>query len=757
MDSGQTDKDFRGAAATAASKGQANFPKYENDQNDVDRPLADRPAGGQYMGSIINERFGRRAFVQGAVMAAPILAAPNMLIADRAEAQNVPASLFQETLGFQPIQPTDTDTVVVPEGYTTDVVIRWGDSINPDVADLDTTIIAEGGLADPAEASAQANRFGVACDAAHFFPIDGSSDDGVICVNHEFTNDQMLFPLGTGAPTFLPEGAQALEDFYNGLTQAQQQAAVELGINAHGVTIAQIRRGQDGAWALVRDSTFNRRLTGQTPMNIGGPAAGDQLLQASMSAETGQIGQDGTQALGTLNNCAGGQTPYRTYVSCEENFDQYFGRLDVAVSNAEEAGNTKLARAIRSVSAFAGGDGPSQRRWESFGRPVDQRFDLVTEPTEIVRFGWLVEVDPFDPNDVPTKRTALGRFKHESATNALTTDSRLAIYSGDDARLEFVYKFVTEGQVTENTTKADNLLDSGTLYVARFDANGRGEWLALVQGQNGLTPENGFDTQADVLINTREAATIAGATAMDRPEDIEAFGGRVYVALTENGEDFDDEDARDPENVDGPNPRLRNSTGHVVEITEDGLDHGSTTFRWEIFILCGDPLNTRFISNRGIMRRDATLVGRGIVGGLADETTYYGGFGDPTAITPVNAPDNLTSDNNENLWIVTDGNSFGNDGCFAAPTVGVNRGRIQQFMSGPVDCEVCGAEFTPDNRTFFLNIQHPGDGGGAGSPTSNWPDAELPADQQPVDANGNVQPRGSLIAVRRIDGGVVGS
>jgi len=374
-----------------------------------------------------------------------------------------------------------------------------------------------------------------------------------------------------------------------------------------------------------------------------------------------------------------------------------------------------------------------------------------------VRFGYVVEVDPFDPNDVPTKRTALGRFKHESAATVLTGDSRMAIYSGDDARLEHVYKFVTQGQVTENTAKADNLLDSGTLFVARFNADGTGEWLPLVQGQNGLTPENGFDDQADVLIATREAASLVGGTIMDRPEDIEAFGGKVYVSMTKNGEsDFSDEDARDPENVDAANPRLINTNGHVIEITEDGLDHGSTTFTWEIFLLCGDPLNTRFISNKGIMTRDTRLVGQGIVQGLDDDTTYYGGFGDATQVTPIGAPDNLTSDAKGNLWIVTDGNPFGNDGAFAVPTRGANRGRLRQFMSGPVDCEVCGAEFTPDERTLFLNVQHPGNTS-LEKPSSNWPDAELPGGQRPVDANGNIQPRASLIAVRRVDGGLVGT
>jgi len=735
----------------------AQAPRHENDTNDIDRPLADRPASGSYIGDIIARRFGRRAFMEGAVMAAPLVAAPNWLMADPAQAQSFDsASFFEETLGFPPVAPSEADTVIVPEGYTADVVLRWGDSISPDFDDLDPTTIVEGGLTQPGAAEAQANQFGVACDAAHFFPIDGSSANGVICVNHEFTTENMLFPLGTDAPTFTGAGGQALEDFYNALPPERQQEGVQVSLNAHGVTIAEIAQGDDGAWQVVRDSQFNRRLTAQTPMEFSGPLRGNRMLQAEMAPETGQIGQDGTMVLGTLNNCAGGQTPWGTYLACEENFDQYFGFQNPGVAPIEAAGDTQLARAINSVSAFGGNDGPADRRWEIFGREVDRRFDARVEPKEIVRFGYVVEVDPFDPEDVPTKRTALGRFKHEGAATALAADNRVAVYSGDDARLEMVYKFVTDGQVSEATTKADNLLDSGTLFVARFNADGTGEWRALVPGENGLNADSGFGGIEDVLTATREAATIAGGTIMDRPEDIEPVNGRVYVCLTKNADDLDDPTARTPENVDAANPRIFNANGHVIEITEDGLDHGATTFTWSIFILAGDPMNTRFITNQGLMRRDTGLVGDGVVAGLADATTYYGGSSDPSRITPMGSPDNLTSDSRENLWIVTDGNPFGNDGSFAAPTRGQNRGRIQQFMSGPVDCEVCGAEFTPEDLSLFLNIQHPGNTQ-VEAPSSNWPDADRPDAESFRDANGNIQPRASLIAVRRLDGGVVGS
>lgn len=741
--------------------------RHENNTNDIDRPLAERGTSAPYIGDVVEQRYGRRGFLQGSAIAAATIAAPNLLIADSAEARGRGAR-GGETLGFTPIEPTSADTVVVPDGYTADVVLRWGDSLNPAIASLDTTkLIAldpnapvedcvtlpqESALVQPGAAEAQANQFGVAADAAHFFPIDGRSDRGVICVNHEFTTENMLFPIGTSLPTFLDfpgGGGPALEDFYNSLTEAQQQEGVGVSINAHGVTVAEIAQGLDGAWSLIQDSPYNRRLTGQTPFAFSGPLKGSDLLKARMGPETGQVGQDGTMVLGTLNNCAGGQTPYGTYLSCEENFDQYFGFQSLGEDMVAAEGNDKLVRAMRSVSAFGGNTDPSDRRWEVFGSPLEKRFDLREEPAEIVRFGYVVEVDPFDPNDVPTKRTALGRFKHEGAATALARDNRLAVYSGDDARFEFVYKFVTEDRITPSTTKADNVLDRGTLYAARFDADGTGEWLALVPGQNGLSAANGFGTLEDILTATREAATIAGATPMDRPEDIEPNDGRVYIALTSNGR-------RTEEGVDAANPRLENNFGHVIEINEFGFDHGATAFTWEIFILCGDPLNTRFIRSRGRMISQSIRVGKDLIDGLADETTYFGGFKDATAITPVNAPDNLTTDALGNLWIVTDGNDFGNDGAFAVPTGGRYRGRVQQFMSGPIDCEVCGAEFTPDNATFFVNIQHPGNTQ-VEDPSSAWPDADRPDADSFRDAKGNIQPRDALVAIRRLDGGRVGS
>lgn len=733
--------------------------KLDNDGNDLDRPLARRARQVPVFQEVVAQRFSRRAMLRTLAGAAPVLAAPNLLMAGRADASATSDAYFADTLGFKSIPQTTADTVTVPDGYVVDVVARWGESLFSDTPDLDTTQIANGALYRPGAAEAQGRQIGYNCDAAHFFPLDGSNTRGVLCINHEYTNDDLLFP-----------GFEDPDAFFEGLSPAEREEAVGVMLNAHGVSIIEIENNGSG-WRFIKDSPYNRRLTAQTPIEIAGPMRGHDLVRARMAPETGQIGQDGTQVLGTLNNCAGGKTLWNTYLTAEENFDQYFANfndevlseLDPTLQRTVERAyvglpETELSKGLQRAVGSVGGyisDGASFRRWEKYGRAVDARFDITKEPHEMVRFGWIVEVDPLNPDDKPKKRTALGRFKHECAAGAFTKDRRIAIYSGDDARLEFVYKFVSEDQVTENTTKDDDVLDRGTLYAARFDADGRGEWLALVHGQNGLDASNGFESQQEIQAAAREAATVAGATPMDRPEDIEPFNGRVYVALTKNAKDADHPLSRNAENADAANPRMTNNLGHVVEIEEDGVDHGATTFSWGIFLLAGDPAKGRFIDSEGTMRAYSQAVGESPVGGLSDATTYFGGYADREGVDALGAPDNLAHDNKENLWIVTDGNPFGNDGTFVVPTTGANRGKLQRFMIGPVDCEVCGCEFTPDNTALFLNIQHPGDGGPVEAPTSTWPDGEF-ADP-PRDTNGNTQPRPSVVAVRRGDGGVVGT
>jgi secreted PhoX family phosphatase len=445
--------------------------------------------------------------------------------------------------------------------------------------------------------------------------------------------------------------------------------------------------------------------------------------------------------LGCLNNCAGGKTPWGTILTCEENFDQYFANF---------------AGAPGDIAAFSqripAPSGASRRHWEDYV----PRFDLSSEPKEYNRFGYIVEIDPYDPNDVPKKRTAMGRFKHEGAACRLTPSNRVAVYSGDDARFEYVYKFVTAGSYNKyNRTANKRLLDSGALYVARFDAGavdgndmGSGVWLPLVWEAGNALDQAGYASQEEVLLDTRGAADVLGATPMDRPEDIEvaAGTGKVYIALTNNSRrDGDPGDTRivngrevssapdeaNPRNNtydDGdPTHNTGNQHGHIIELIEDGDDAGALTFTWNILVKCGDP---------SVVAHD----------------TSFGDLADPVAagVSPISDPDNLVHDDTGNLWIATDGQyysgsaGFGqNDGVFAVPVEGANRGLLRQFLSGVPGGEVCGPEFSGDNRAFFCAIQHPNDGNAF---NAVWPIG---------DSDGVSKP--SLIAVHELTGAKIGT
>jgi hypothetical protein len=510
-----------------------------------------------------------------------------------------------------------------------------------------------------------ARQFGYNNDAVHYFPLDAGGSSGIVCVNHEFTNEELFL---SGLERIEKADPKQIADYVR-----RHPQIVPLTQAMHGVSVTVIERDREDRWRHVPGSRVARRVTGQTPCLMTGPARGHPLLRTSADPS-------GTTVLGTLNNCAGGQTPWGTFLTAEENVDHYFG--DGAVVESLDPALREAHRRLPPRRASIHG-------WEF----VEPRFDLGREPRELLRFGWIVEIDPQDPRSPPRKRTALGRFKHECAATALTRDGRLAVYSGDDDRFEYLYKFITRDRVHPRDRAANrDLLDQGTLFVARFDADGSGRWLPLVHGQGPLTDKHGFTSQADVVIRARAAADLLGATPMDRPEDVAPDGatGRVYVALTGN-------EHRRPTSTSGRyngreidlgpdavNPVGPNTFGHVVEIEEQGADCGAIGFGWRIFVT-GGP-------------------------GHAE-----GAFG---------SPDNLDLDADGNLWIVTDGAQPGglNNGCHVVPTRGPERGRTRQVMSAPLGSEVCGCKFVPDGKTLLLAIQHPGEGGSLAQPRSSWPD-----------------------------------
>ncbi|MCU0246071.1 MAG: PhoX family phosphatase [Bryobacter sp.] len=615
-----------------------------------DEPI--NPSSNPSFGEIVGKRYGRRDILKGLAAAAMVASATGTVSA----ATNPEMRLPNPGLNFKPIPMGNNDFINIPDNYGASLVAGWGDPVLPGAPAFDPK---------NQTAAAQEQQFGYNCDFVGYFPLPGptsvNSNLGLLAVNHEYTNPELMF-----------------ENYQAGNPTKEQ---VDIEIAAHGVTVVEIQR-MPNAWEYIQYSRYNRRFTGSSAMELTGPAAGDDLLKTSADPT-------GRRVAGTLNNCAGGKTPWGTLLTAEENFNQYFGNV-----NGLPAGVVKTAHTRYGLT-----NGASPRLWERF----HDRFDVVKEPNEGFRHGWVVEIDPYDPTWVPKKRTALGRFKHEAATFMEARDGRVAFYTGDDERFEYVYKFVTN-KAWDKTNRAANrdLLDDGVLYVARFDANGTGEWLPLVYGQGPLTMANGFRSQADVLIRARFAADALGATKMDRPEDIEAnpLTNKVYLVCTNNTN-------RQAAQTDKVNPRPANRHGHIIEIIEgNGGDAAAMQFRWEMFMLCGDPKNPA-------------------------DGTFFAGF-DPKEVSPISCPDNIVFDNRGNLWIGTDGMEGTlrlNDTVYACPTEGPDRGKVMPFFSVPNGAEVCGPEFTPDDTTLFVAIQHPGEGGTwstGGRIVSNWPDNRQP-------------------------------
>jgi secreted PhoX family phosphatase len=642
------------------------------------------PTANRTMGEIIASRFSRRGFLRGAMAVTAIsatvspialLSAGDVQAATDAQGR-VPGSAFD----FSEVTAGVDANHHVAQGYDADVLLRWGDKVFADAPDFDPLNQSE---------AAQERQFGYNNDFVGFIPLDGADDRGLLVVNHEYTNEHLMFP-----------GIVTIKDGEIQIAAADE-TRVNIEMAAHGGTIIEIRR-VDGKWQPVLDGALNRRITAKTAMELSGPAAGHARLQTAADPS-------GRKVLGTINNCAGGVTPWGTYILAEENIHGYFTG-ELPEGHAEATNYERL------------GIPDSTYSWGRF----HHRFDVSKHPNEANRFGWIVEVDVMDPTSTPKKRTALGRFKHEGAESVVAKDGRVVFYLGDDERFDYVYKFVTAGKYNpDDRAKNMDLLDEGTLYVARFHDDGRVEWLPLVQGQGPLTAANGFATQADVLIETRRAADLLEATPMDRPEDIQPnpLTGRAYVMLTNNTK---------REEANGANPRADNAFGHIIEIIEQDGDFTATTGTWEILVKCGDP---------SIAEVGATF---------STETTANGWFG---------MPDNAAVDTDGRLWVSTDGNSMEDtgrtDGLWAVDTEGTARGTSRLFYRVPVGGELCGPCITEDMTTFFVAVQHPGDGGedweGHGRPSyyedlsTRWPDFD---DAMPV--------RPAVVAITKQGGGRIG-
>jgi len=633
------------------------------------------------LSDLIDARLSRRSALKGLLAAgAATVAAPAALAATR--------NMDPSSLPFEQAPHTVEMFHQVAAGHRADVLMRWGDKVLRDAPDFDPFNLT---------ADAQEKQFGYNNDFVAFLPLPRGSKNsthGLLAVNHEYTNPELMF---AGLTALNAAGKMTRE-----------QSDVE--ISAHGLSVVEIRKGANG-WELVPDSQYNRRISARTtPMQVAGPAAGHARMKTKADPT-------GTHVIGTLNNCSGGVTPWGTVLTAEENFNMYFGGDP---DRTPEAANHKRL----------GIKGKSRYSWPRF----NERFDIEKEPNEPNRFGWVVEIDPYDPKSTPIKRTTLGRFKHEAATCVVAPDGRVVVYSGDDEAFEYIYRFVTAKKFTPNNAAANrNLLDEGTLSVAKFDDAGTLRWLPLVFGQGPLTPANGFHSQADVLIDTRRAADLLGATPMDRPEDVETnpVNGRVYVMLTNNN-------TRKPDQISKLHPRPTNLYGHIVELLPPGTEgsdgarqalHTADAFRWEVLLLAGDPSKPEHGAK---YHPDTAKLGNWLA-----------------------APDNCCFDNRGRLWITTDQGSAQRangipDGVYACDVNGAGRALTKFFYACPRDAEMCGPAFTPDNKTLFVAVQHPGEEKDStfDDPSTRWPD---------FDFKRNTPPRPSVVAITREDGGVIGS
>jgi secreted PhoX family phosphatase len=575
-------------------------------------------------------------------------------------------------LSFTPIAPVGAtvDDVTVPAGYRWDTILRWGDPILAGAPTFD---------ASAQTPEAQAGQFGYNNDYLDIIETNRAGTTALLVCNHEYTNEGIMFPPGSDPAT-----------------------VIRTAWAAHGMSVVELRRRRRGdVWTYVPGARLNRRITLDTPFAVDGPAAGSDLLKTAADPT-------GRTVRGTMNNCAGGTTPWGTVLSGEENFNQYF-----------RATGTDPKEKRYGLSATQ-----DSRNWRS----LDPRWDATTDDyrNEPNRFGWIVELDPSDPTSTPVKHTAMGRFKHEGAHVVVNRDGHVVAYMGDDERFDYVYRFVSRDRMRPGTSaKARRhnlrLLSEGDLSVARFTgdglgdgvSDGSGEWLPLTRGGQSVVP--GFTTE-EVLVYTRLAADAVQPTKMDRPEDVEPnlHNGRVYVACTNNT-------SRTAAQVDEANPRPANKDGHVVEMIPAGGDHTAATFGWNLFLICGD----------------AASAGR-----------YFGGWDGP--VSPISCPDNVAFDSAGNLWVSTDGQPGAialDDALFKVPVEGPERGHVQQFLAVPAGAETCGPVIRDREESVFVAVQHPGEDGTWAAPQSRFPDF-VPAGAT-AGAGQFAGPRPSVVQVTR--------
>ena len=723
----------------------------------------DNGSGNASLNDIIDARLSRRGMLRVGMGSAGAALLGTIGLTACGSGGGDAAPLSQPlSLSFNPVAKTTVDAVVVPAGYTATPIYALGDPLTAATPDFKNDGTDTG----------WENRAGDHHDGIEFFALNEGgtarsltgSDRGILAMNHEALSDQFLHVAGASAA---PRPA----------------AEADKEIPAHGISIVEVRK-VNGKFAYQKSSAYNRRITPMTPIMISGPARGNDALKTKYSAA-------GTDTRGTINNCGASYTPWGTYFSGEENWNGYFARA--AGDDAVRGGPT--AKSVVSLIRYGRAQGSRGRHlWETAGTAdqyarwdISQTAGAATDDyrNEINTYGYMVEVDPYDAASMPRKRTALGRFAHEMGVfGPATAGKPLAVYQGDDSRGEYIYKFVStalwsaaDATPANRITTGDKYLDSGKLYAARFNADGTGSWIELALS-NALIVNFAsyrFADQADVLLNARLAADAVGATKMDRPEwsAVHPGNGEIYFTLTNNsnrkvepvGSGQQGVDAVNPRSYIDPLPRATapgNINGHIVRLKENGSETAAIAFAWDIYLFGAEATaDTASVNLSGLTADNDLSSPDGIW------------FSKKSGLIYVQTDDGAYTDVTNCMMLIGKAGSLG-DGTTQAVeytkadgskiTVNTRIGSkpsaatLRRFLVGPKDCEITGITETPDGKTLFVNIQHPGedtpkaDMGDPGKYSSRWPgNAGYGA------GGASARPRSATIAVTRNDGGVIGA